>query len=224
MKVAILGTAGIPASYPGFETAVEQISSRLVGWGHEVSVYCRPHVVPRSIKEWKGARLVHVPTLRNKYLNTFVHTLISGIHAAVRVKSDVARYFIAGNSPLCMITRAAGIRTVINVDGLDSDRGTWNRTAKWYLRLAARLAPRIAHRAITDSHAVAHIYEQRYRRAIGVVPYGAEARRTRARRRSTGSASSQAATCCSSAGSSPRTTRTCWSRPGRASRPSGRTA
>src|SRR2546429_518091 len=67
MRIAILGTRGIPASYSGFETAVEQISSRLVERGHEVTVYCRPHVVDRRIKEWKGARPGHLPTLRNKY-------------------------------------------------------------------------------------------------------------------------------------------------------------
>lgn len=175
MKVAILGTRGIPAAYSGFETAVEQISSRLVERGHEVTVYCRPHVVDRSIREWKGARLVHLPTVRNKYLDTFVHTFLSALHAAFVLKPDVALFFIAGNSPLCLITRAAGIPSVINVDGLDSDREKWNRFAKWYLRLAERLAPRMAHRAITDSHAVAHIYERRYGRSIGVVPYGAEA-------------------------------------------------
>src|SRR4051812_49604865 len=101
--------------------------------------------------------------------------LIASLHASIKLKPDVALFFIAGNSPLCMITRTAGIPTVINVDGLDSDRGKWNRFAKWYLRLAERLAPRMAHRAITDSHAVAHIYEQRYGRAIGVGPDGAEA-------------------------------------------------
>src|SRR6478752_205568 len=175
MKVAILGTRGIPASYSGFETAVEQISSRLVARGHEVTVYCRPHVVDRRIKDWKGARLVHVPTLRNKYLDTFVHTLIAALHTSFVLKPDVALFFIAGNSPLCLVTRLAGIPTVINVDGLDSDRGKWNRAAKAYLRIAERLAPRMAHRAITDSHTVAHIYEQRYGRSIGVVPYGAEA-------------------------------------------------
>ena len=116
------------------------------------------HVVDRRVKEWKGARLVHLPTVRNKYLDTFVHTLIASFHASLRLKPDVALYFIAGNSPLCLITRAAGIPTVINVDGLDSDRGKWNRFAKAYLRLAERLAPRMAHRAITDSHAVADIY------------------------------------------------------------------
>src|SRR5213083_3088302 len=175
MRIAILGTRGIPASYSGFETAVEQISSRLVARGHAVTLYCRPHVVDRRVKEWKGARLVHLPTLRNKYLDTFVHTLIASIHASVVLKPDVALFFIAGNSPLCLITRAAGIPTVINVDGLDSDRGKWNRFAKAYLRLAERLAPRMAHRAITDSHAVAHISEKRSGRSSGVVPYGAEA-------------------------------------------------
>src|SRR5204863_8016768 len=95
--------------------------------------------------------------------------------ASIRLKPDVALFFIAGNSPLCLITRGAGIPTVINVDGLDSDRGKWNRTAKAYLRLAERLAPRMAHRAITDSHTVAQIYVPRHGRSIGVVPYGAEA-------------------------------------------------
>src|SRR5260370_20277100 len=174
MKVAILGTRGIPASYSGFETAAEQISSRLVARGHEVTVYCRPHVVDRSIKEWKGARLVHVRTLRNKYLDTFVHTLIASLHASIRLKPDVALFFIAGNSPLCLITRAAGIPTVINVDGLDSDRSKWPGAAKAYLRFAERNAPRWADEALTDSDTVAEIFEQRYDRRIGVVPYGVE--------------------------------------------------
>jgi glycosyltransferase involved in cell wall biosynthesis len=174
MNVAILGTRGIPASYSGFETAVEQITSRLTARGHTVTVYCRPHVVDPGIREWKGARLVHLPTVRNKYLDTFVHTLLSTIHASRGERPDVALFFIAGNSPLCLVTRIAGIPTVINVDGSDSDRRKWNRVAKSYLRAAERLSPRMATRAITDSHAVAEIYERRYGREIGVVPYGAE--------------------------------------------------
>jgi len=173
MNVAILGTRGIPAAYSGFETAVEQITARLTARGHTVTVYCRPHVVDPGISEWKGARLVHLPTVRNKYLDTFVHTLLSSFHAA-RERPDVALFFIAGNSPLCLVTRLAGIPTVINVDGSDSDRRKWGRFAKFYLRAAERLAPRMATRAITDSHAVAGLYERRYGREIGVVPYGAE--------------------------------------------------
>src|SRR5436305_7330576 len=130
MNVAILGTLCFPASYSGFETAADQISSRLVERGHEVTVYCRPHVVPRSIKTWKGARLVHVPTLRNKYLDTFVHTLIASLHASIRLKPDVALFFIAGNSPLCMITRAARTPPAIALDGPRSGRAQSHRFAK----------------------------------------------------------------------------------------------
>jgi glycosyltransferase involved in cell wall biosynthesis len=174
MKVAILGTRGIPASYSGFETAAEQLASRLTQRGHEVVVYCRPHVVDKTLREYRGARLVHLPTVRNKYLDTFAHTLLSALHAAHRVKPDVALFFIAGNSPMCAITRRADIPTIINVDGLDSDRSKWPRPAKAYLRFAERNAPRWADIALTDSHAVADIFEQRYHRRIGVVPYGVE--------------------------------------------------
>ncbi len=172
MKIAILGTRGIPASYSGFETAVEEIASRLTGRGHELVVYCRPHVVDPKLRRYMGAELVHLRTVQNKYLDTFVHTFLSAIHAGRVTKPDVALFFIAGNSPLCLITRWASIPAVINVDGLDSDRRKWPAFAKAYLRFAERTAPRWADQAITDSHAVADIYERRYGQKIGVVPYG----------------------------------------------------
>ena len=174
MRVAILGTRGIPAAYSGFETAAEQLASRLSARGHEVVVYCRPHVVDRRLKSYKGARLVHLPTVRNKYLDTFVHTALSSLHAANTLKPDVALFFIAGNSPMCLVTRRAGIPTVINVDGLDSTRAKWPPLAKAYLRFAERNAPRWADTALTDSHSVAEIFEHRYGRRIGVVPYGVQ--------------------------------------------------
>ena len=172
MKIAILGTRGIPASYSGFETAVEQLASRLSARGHEVTVYCRPHVVDRKLSTYKGARLVHLRTIRNKYLDTLVHTFLSALHAGRVTRPDVALFFIAGNSPLCLLTRRAGIPTLINIDGLDSDRQKWPPLAKLYLRFAERNAPRWANQAITDSDAVADVFERRYGQRIGVVPYG----------------------------------------------------
>ena len=174
MKIAILGTRGIPASYSGFETAAEQLASRLVDRGHEVVVYCRPHVVDRRLNRYKGASLVHLRTIQNKYLDTFVHTLRSALHAARITRPDVALFFIAGNSPLCLITRRAGIPSVINIDGLDSDRRKWPAPAKTYLRFAESRAPRWADLALTDSHEVADVFERRYGTRIGVVPYGVE--------------------------------------------------
>lgn len=174
MKIAILGTRGIPAAYSGFETAAEHLAAGFVERGHEVVVYCRPHVVDRDLHEHVGARLVHLPTIRNKYLDTFVHTYLSAEHAVRRLKPDVALFFIAGNSPLTRITRGAGVPTVINVDGLDSDRSKWPAAAKSYLRFAERNAPRWADVALTDSDSVADIFDERYGQRIDVIPYGVE--------------------------------------------------
>jgi glycosyltransferase involved in cell wall biosynthesis len=52
MRIAILGTRGIPSRYGGFETFAEELSTRLVRRGHDVTVYCRP--VPRSASATSG--------------------------------------------------------------------------------------------------------------------------------------------------------------------------
>ena len=81
MKIAMLGTRGVPASYSGFETCVEQLGSRLVARGHEVTVYCRSHHVDYDQPTYKGMRLVKLPTVKNKYLDTIVHSFLSSLHA-----------------------------------------------------------------------------------------------------------------------------------------------
>src|SRR6185436_20985519 len=88
MRIALLGTRGIPASYGGFETFAEEISSRLVARGHEVTVYCReryPHPV------YRGVRLQYLPTIRHKYFDTIAHTFISTLHLLAH-PVDVALY------------------------------------------------------------------------------------------------------------------------------------
>src|SRR5215210_1926109 len=81
LRVAMLGTRGIPASYSGFETCVEQLGQRLVERGHDVTVYCRTHHVKYKGARYKGMRLVRLPTVKNKYLDTLVHAFVSSLHA-----------------------------------------------------------------------------------------------------------------------------------------------
>ena len=173
MRIAMAGTRGIPAAYSGFETAVERLAERFAARGHEVTVYCRPHMTERR-HEHAGARLVHLPTIRSKHLDTLAHTLVSTAHMAARERPDVALYFIAGNAPAVPLARLAGIPSILQVDGLDSERAKWSRPARAYLRLAERMAPAAASLAVTDSGAVADAYEARYGRRIPWIPYGAD--------------------------------------------------
>ena len=174
MKIAMVGTRGIPANYSGFETAVEEISKRLVRRGHEVVVYCRPHMVKYEDSHYEGVRLVKLPTIANKHLDTFAHTLVSTLHMITRDRCDIALYFIAGNSPFSVLPRITGIPTAINVDGMDSKREKWNRLAKAYLRFSEWLAPHAATAVIADSRAIQDYYLKKFHAASTFIPYGAD--------------------------------------------------
>ena len=174
MKIAMLGSRGIPARYSGVETCVENLATRLVQRGHEVTVYCRPHVVTWPAPDYRGVRLIKLPTIRTKFLDTFAHTALCTLHMVVRARPDVAVYFIAGNSPFVGLARLASIPTVLNVDGLDSERAKWGPRARLYLRLAEWLSAHLPHRTVTDSRVVQRLYAARFHRLSTYIPYGAE--------------------------------------------------
>ena len=117
-------------------------------------------------------RLVYLPTLPNKYLDTLVHTLICTLHMGLVRRPDVAFYFIAGNSPCALLSRLLGIPSILNVDGLDSQRAKWNRWASLYLRWAERNAPRFASETITDSRVVQRLYREEHGYDTHFIPYG----------------------------------------------------
>lgn len=173
MRIAILGTRGVPASYSGFETCAEELGARLAARQHEVTVYCRvPHITyPGSV--YRGMRLVKLPTIRRKHLDTIIHTLLSALDAARR-GYDIALFFNVGTSPVTWIPRTAGQRVVLNVDGLDWKRKKWSGLARWYIRSAERWATRFPDAVVTDSRRVQGYYQARYGVASTYIAYGAE--------------------------------------------------
>jgi len=173
LRIAMLGTRGVPARYSGFETCVEELGARLAARGHEVTVYCRVPHVSYPGATYRGMRLVRLPTIRSKHLDTIAHTLLSSLHA-LAMRFDIALYFNVGNSPVTWVPRVAGQRVVLNVDGLDWKRRKWGRFARWYIRSCERWAARFPHRMVTDSRRVQQYYQQRYGAVSTYIAYGAE--------------------------------------------------
>src|SRR6266436_3098357 len=79
MRIALLGTRGIPANYGGFETFAQELSTRLAARGHEVTVYGRRHYVDAALDGtlYRGVRIRLLPTIRHKYFDTVVHAALS---------------------------------------------------------------------------------------------------------------------------------------------------
>lgn len=176
MKIALMGTRGVPAAYSGFETCVEQLGMRLVQRGHDVTVYCRVPFITYEGDEYRGMRLVKLKAIQNKYLDTLVHSFFSSLHALTQ-GYDVCIYFIAGNSPVTWIPRLVGQKTILNVDGLDWKREKWPQAAKLYIQLAEYLATKLPNVSLTDSYVVQRYYRERFKYHAPYIAYGSDSER-----------------------------------------------
>ncbi len=172
LRIAILGTRGIPANYGGFETFAEELSVRLVDRGHRVTVYGRNHYVPEELDDYRGVRLTRLPAIRSKYLETVSHSFISGLDNLVR-PCDVVLVCNAANAFMTWIPRLRGRAVVLNVDGIERLRSKWGRVGKAYYRLGERLATWFPSRVVTDARTIQQYYLTKYRCPSTFVPYGA---------------------------------------------------
>jgi glycosyltransferase involved in cell wall biosynthesis len=170
VRIALLGTRGIPASYGGFETFAEELSTRLAERGHQVTVYGRqPYPQPL----YRGVRVQYLSTIRHKYLETIAHTFLSTLHLLAH-RADVALYCNGANAIFTPWPRLAGMPVALNVDGLERKRKKWNRLARaWYL-VSEWLATFCPSEVITDAVAIQNYYLERYGKRTTFIPYGAE--------------------------------------------------
>ncbi len=170
----MLGTRGVPASYSGFETCVEQVGKRLAARGHRVLVYCRTGQPGAAGSQYLGMERVVLPAVKTKGLETLTHSALSTAHALIRDRPDAVIIFGVGNSAFARAFRLAHIPVAINVDGADWARRKWGGLGRRYLRWSESAASRLGNAVIADSNAVAAYYQREYGTPSTFIPYGAE--------------------------------------------------
>jgi glycosyltransferase involved in cell wall biosynthesis len=176
MRIAILGTRGIPASYGGFETFAEHLATRLVARGHDVTVYCRAHYVSPRQLEFHGVRLEVLPTIRHKYFDTVIHAFLSSLHAVTK-RFDVALICNAANAPFAPLLRFTGTPVAINVDGLEHKRKKWGALGRRYYRIAEYLSTILPNEMVTDAQVIQNYYLARHKTKSTMIAYGSEVER-----------------------------------------------
>jgi glycosyltransferase involved in cell wall biosynthesis len=173
MKIAFMGIRGVPASYSGFETFVEGLSTRLVKKGHDVTIYNRSTHVQYKEPLYKGVKLVRLPTIPTKHLDTIAHTFLSVLHGVFQ-GYDVVYICGVGNSLPSYLLRVTGTKVILNVDGADWERKKWGGFARWFLRLSERMATVFPNLVLADSAAVQCYYRDHYNKESTFIPYGTE--------------------------------------------------
>ncbi len=163
----------MPANYGGFETFAEQLGSRLAARGHAVTVYGRSAYVPRAANSYAGMRIVRLPAPRSKYFETVVHTLFSAFHVLGR-RWDIVYVCNSANVPAAALLWLARRRVVLNVDGLEWQRGKWGLAGRAYYRACSRLASVLPVHIVTDARVIQRFYHQRYGRSTDYFAYGTD--------------------------------------------------
>jgi len=169
LRVAFIGTRGVPARYGGFETAAEEIGSRLVSLGYDVLVYSRDEAAPAS---HNGMRVVYLPTLRTKFTDTLIHGALSACHAIIN-RPDVAIVFNVANAPAAALLRLSRIPHAVHVDGLEWKRAKWSGLGRLFFLVCERITVWTAQAVIADSRAIEAYYQRRYGRDTTYIAYGA---------------------------------------------------
>jgi glycosyltransferase involved in cell wall biosynthesis len=173
LKIAIVGTRGIPNRYGGFEQFAEKVSLALVDRGHRVTVYCRkPFTSPDDQFDHRVTRVI-LPSIHQKHLDTLSSGLISTVHAAIG-DYDVILLCNVANSPFAWFPRLFGKPVVLNVDGHDRRREKWNALGQVALHFCEWLSVFTPNRVVTDAKPIQDYFRTRYHKDSVLIGYGSD--------------------------------------------------
>lgn len=173
MKIAIIGTRGIPNHYGGFEQVTEQLSVGLLKKGHEVTVY-NSHNHPYREKSWNGVNIVHCfdPEYLINTAGQFIYDL-NCIRDARKKSFDIVLFMGYNSSSIWHLFFPGKAVIVSNMDGLEWKRAKYSKPVRVFLKYAERLAVEYSHFHIVDSSEIQDYYKNKYNIQCEYIPYGA---------------------------------------------------
>lgn len=172
-KVAIIGTAGVPARYGGFETLAHQLVKQL-NQQFQLSVYCSNKYYAKSerTKYWNGARLFHLPLNANG-LQSIFYDFISIIHALFYADTLIV-LGVSGGVLIPFVKLFTNKKIIVNIDGLEWRRGKWSKPVKKFLKFSELLAVRFSDADVTDNLSIKKYTAINYKTLSHLIEYGGD--------------------------------------------------
>jgi len=176
MKIAILGTRGIPNNYGGFEQNAENLSRWWVKLGHKVTVY-NPDYHSYKGEEWEGVRIKHIFSREDMLgiWGTFIYDYLC-LRDAVKEGYDIILNLGYAPSALFFYLRErTSAKFVTNMDGLEWKRAKWNKVLKKFIKFCEKKAIELSDFLIVDNEGIKDYYKENYGiENIKFIPYGAK--------------------------------------------------
>ncbi|MBS7254396.1 DUF1972 domain-containing protein [Flavobacterium branchiicola] len=173
MKIAIIGTRGIPNNYGGFEQCAEYLAAGLVKRGFEVIVY-NSHNHPYKEKEWNGVQIVHCYDPEDKLgtVGQFIYDLNCIVDVRKRNCDIILQLGYTSSSVWGWLMPKKAIVTT-NMDGLEWKRTKYSNWVKKFLRYAESLGVKYSDYLISDSIGIQKYLKNKYEVDSTYIAYGA---------------------------------------------------
>lgn len=179
LNIAMLGHKRIPSREGGVEIVVEELATRMVQLGHQVTCFNRggDHVsgsqfnTEEQLDTYQGVTLKTVPTLDKKGLAAMTSSATGACKAAFS-KFDVVHFHAEGPCAMLWLPKLFGKRCIATIHGLDHQRAKWGRFASTYIKLGERCAVKWADEIIVLSKSVKDYFLNTYGRETVYIPNG----------------------------------------------------
>lgn len=182
MKIAMIGHKRIPSREGGIEVVVEELSTRMIKLGHKVTVYNRKgkNVQDKNasdenqkLKEYKGVKIVTIPTINKKGIDAFLYSLFASIKVLFG-KYDILHYHAEGSCAMLWLPHLFHKKIVVTIHGLDWSRSKWGGFATKYIKHGEKCAVKYADKIIVLSKGVQDYFKETYNRETIFIPNGVE--------------------------------------------------
>lgn len=175
MKICAIGLRGIPNVMGGIESHCQQLYPKMVEQGAEVTVLARSPYVDQKRYIYEGVEVISVWALRNKLLETFLHTFIAIIYARLFVRPDIVHLHAVGPALFTPLVRLLGMKVMVTHHGADYDRQKWSAFAKKVLRFGEKMGVTFGNRVLVVGRSLSESLKDifpKYAGKIAFVPNG----------------------------------------------------
>lgn len=170
IKIAIIGTVGVPANYGGFETLVENIITLSQSSNYKYTIYCSAKSYKEKKRQYKNADLEYI-NLEANGIQSIIYDIISLIKATP--KHDTI--LILGVSGCCFLPiyrLFSKKRLIINIDGLEHKRDKWGKWVKRFLKFSEKMAIKYGNEIISDNKGIQDYVFKEYNKNSTLIAYG----------------------------------------------------
>lgn len=175
MKVAVIGTAGIPANYGGFETLVQNLAEFHQSTPHnvELMVYCSTKNYLEKPARYLNTELRYLSISANGVWS-IPYDILSLMKACLNRSDTLLILGVSGAIALPLVKLLSRSRIITNIDGIEWRREKWRGLARWFLRISEELAVKYSDVVIADNDAIADYVKDVYGALPTVIAYGGD--------------------------------------------------